>query len=159
MAMPFGVSIGDFVTGIDFIRSAIEALESTTGSQAQYQGLISSLTSLKDALGHVATIEATDDEKRDVDEIIRRMRQTFSKFERKLQKYDSSLGKDQAAAKWWKSFPRKIQWQRYTKEDVRCIQDELFQYFSALQLLTEKIQMQVFRLPQRTERERTANRS
>ena len=143
MAMPFGVSVGDFVTGIEFIRSTIEALQSTTGSQAQYQGLIASLTSLKDALSHVATIEATDDEKRDVDEIIRRTRQTFSKFERRLRKYDSSLGSDQAAAKWWKNVPRKIQWQRYTKEDVRCIQDELFQHWCALQLLTAKIQMQV----------------
>ena len=40
MPVPCGVSVGAFVAGIELIHSVGEALDSSGGSKAQYQGVI-----------------------------------------------------------------------------------------------------------------------
>lgn len=142
MPIPFGVSVGDFIAGIDFIYSLCDALESSSGSKAQYQGVVSAFKSISDGLSQLEGIEATVEEQLAVSQVIDRIKQTVVAFEVKVSKYEASLGRDHSP-KWWKSFARKIQWQRYSKQDVLWFQNELLQHGSALQMIIAKIQRYV----------------
>ena len=137
MPVPFGVSVGDFVAGIDFLRSVCEAFGSTTGAKAQYEGVISSIRSLRSALERASSVETTQQERQHIDTII--IRQTFLKYECKLHKYHASLGQP-CSDKWWRSFARKIQWQRYSKQELDSIQGELAQHWTALQTALSVLQ-------------------
>lgn len=139
MPVPIGVSPGDFLSGIDFIRSICEALKDSTGSVAHYQGVVSALKSLEAAFEQLNSISATDDEKLAVDEVVDRTKQTLVRFYSKIEKYHKCFGNHRTAA-WWRSLPRKIQWQRYTSQDLSELQHELLQHHSALQMILAKIQ-------------------
>lgn len=137
--MPLSFSVGDIFSGIQFIVSVSDALASSTGPKAQYSGVIATLNSLESALNELTTIDATDDERKVVTESIDRVKETVSRFHAKLSKYSATLASN-STAKWWRTLPRKIQWQRYSKEDVSAFHDELLRHASALQLHLAKIQ-------------------
>lgn len=142
MPVPFGVSPGDFIAAIDLVHAICEALRSSTGSSEQYRGVVSALQSLKDALEQLHSINATDEEKLRIGEIVDRAKQSLLRFDGKIRKYDAALGESQTRA-WWRSLPKKIQWQRYSSDDIRCLQNELSQHSHALQVLLAKIQKYV----------------
>lgn len=139
MPVPFGVSVGDFIAGIEFIQSVCEALESATGSKAQYQGVIEALQSVRDALTQLSILQASAQEKSAVNKIIDRIKQTLLRYDAKINKYKASLGKDKTTNR-WTAISRKIQWQRYSKDDVLWFQNEIVQHLSSLQIILSKIQ-------------------
>ena len=56
MPVPFGVSVGDFIVGIEVLLDAIKSLSDTHGAQADYKELFRELNSLKTALGCIQNL-------------------------------------------------------------------------------------------------------
>lgn len=138
--MPLSFSIGDIFSGIEFLNSVRTALASSTGSKAQYNGVVATLESLETALEELNTLDAADRKRRFIVQVIDRIKETISRFDAKLSKYKATLASD-STAKWWRTLPRKIQWQRYSQQDVNALHDELLRHASALQLHLAKVQM------------------
>lgn len=107
MVFPLGVSVGDFIGGIEFICSVKEAFEETAGSQAQYQGVLSTLQSSTQALRQLNALVLTlgPEDRQNINEIIERYKQTTAVLDAKVQKFESSLGKH-APDHWWRALPR-----------------------------------------------------
>ena len=117
-----------------------EVLSNCSTAQAQYAGVKSAVLSSQTALAQVNSIEATDNETREVETIVQNIKAMFEKFESKLRKFESSLGNVKAVNR-WREVLREIQWQRYSREDVKWLQDELQHHASALQAVLTSIQM------------------
>ncbi|KAK5125232.1 hypothetical protein LTR85_000908 [Meristemomyces frigidus] len=109
MPVPFGVSVGDFIAGIEFLYSIKEALEESAGSRAQYQGVLSTLQSSQQALERLNTFAGTlGDEDRDaVNDIVERYKRTTAVLASKIQRFENALGKGAPDA-WWKALPKKV---------------------------------------------------
>ena len=137
--MAIGFSVGDIFAGIEFVRSTIDALSGSTGSKAQYEGVIGTLTSFEAALSQLATFEADAAEKQFIQDIVDRITATISRCAEKICKYELQLGAA-SAAKPWRSVLRKVQWQQYTKNDVKSFHAELLLHASALHLGLARIQ-------------------
>jgi hypothetical protein len=139
MPFPIGVSPTDFVGGAEFVHSVYQALKSSTGSKSQYAGVLSALKNLEYALSTIEAIGVTGPEQQSVEEAVEQIKACVSRFHAKIEKYEPSLG-SKSTDKWWRSLPRKIQWQRYSLGDVKYFRDELSQHALPLQLLLAKMQ-------------------
>jgi hypothetical protein len=53
MAVPFSFSVGDFISGIDALVTAIKAVRDVGGSSTQYQALASELETLQTGLSSI----------------------------------------------------------------------------------------------------------
>ena len=130
MPIPFGVSVGDFIASIEAAHELISCLKDNPGSQAQCRRVSAALNALQLALVQVEHT-ATDSNRHVVICIIDGCETTITRFSGKLKKYEGSLG-SQTSTSGLKAQLRKIQWQRYGKEDVRALQDEVQAHVSAL---------------------------
>ena len=131
--MPIALSVGDIFAGIQLFGSINDALASSTGSQAQYNGVLGTLQSLESALTSLQPVATDCIESQLIGDIIGRIKETLARFHAKLSKYSATLGPG-SKAKWWRSLPRKIQWQHYSAQDVQSFHSELLSHASALQL-------------------------
>ena len=77
-----------------------EVLSNCSTAQAQYAGVKSAVLSSQTALAQVNSIEATDNETREVETIVQNIKAMFEKFESKLRKFESSLGNVKAVNRW-----------------------------------------------------------
>lgn len=95
MPIPFGVSVGDFIAGIELMHDIISCLEDSAGSRARYGGVIAALKSLESSLHHakIANVQSVD--KLCISEIVTRSEETIKRFAGKIQKYDRTLGSTQ----------------------------------------------------------------
>ncbi|KAK5125210.1 hypothetical protein LTR85_000886 [Meristemomyces frigidus] len=139
MPVPFGISVGDFISGVEFIQAVIQAVEETTGSRAQYRSVTACLQSSKEVLTQLDELNVPKEDKVAISKIVQRYEDTTFEFASKIGKYDKSLGGG-VSRKWWRSLPKKIQWQRYSEKDVRWYEGQLHQHASSLQILLAKIQ-------------------
>jgi hypothetical protein len=60
MAVPFGFSAGDFVSGLGLLKKAVEALRDTDGASAQFQSTILELESIAAVIHKLQLFQATD---------------------------------------------------------------------------------------------------
>ncbi|KAK3677271.1 hypothetical protein LTR78_002809 [Recurvomyces mirabilis] len=139
MPVPFGVSVGDFVSGIQFIYSIIEAADATTGSVAQYQDVLAALQSSQDALQHLQTLSPTGPNKQAVTAILDRYRKTVIAFGLAISGYEKSFTSN-PAKKWWRCLPKKVKWQRASIEKVQLFRSELHEHTQALLLISHCIE-------------------
>jgi hypothetical protein len=132
MAVPFGVSVGDFIAGIKLFRGAIKALDDAGGARADYTELRRCLSVLETALDaasrfttplHQAAIKpiATDCKACIVDFLV------------KVAKFDMLNEKPTSPNK-LRSGLRKVQWSLCEKEKVLEFRRRLNMHVSALQL-------------------------
>jgi len=146
MAVPFGVSIGDFITLGDVAYRVILALQQTRGSCADFRNLISSLSSLNRCLqttsavflshsfNHGAGMDRPDDAVVNgiVHEIVC-VRKLLENFLISTRKYTESLLPEQlrrrAKGEW-----RKITWSLCRTADVCQLQRDLQLHLQAFHL-------------------------
>ncbi|CAJ2504295.1 Uu.00g116890.m01.CDS01 [Anthostomella pinea] len=134
MPVPFGVSVGDFIGGIEFICSIKDAVEASAGSRAQYHGVLATIQSSQETLTHLNELDVTPRAEEPRKCHRRRYRHSIVTLASKIQKYDKGLSKSRADD-WWRALPRKIQWQRSSREHVLWFQSELQQHATSLQLV------------------------
>ena len=136
MVFPFGVSVGDFIAGIELIRKALNALEDSTGSSAEYKGIVRTFKSLEEALKQATDLGASEHQAA-LREASARCAETIQEFLEKIHKFEPSLKNGGSGMKWNDRF-RKIQWSLYSKEDVRRSQAELQGHTASIQILLLK---------------------
>ena len=130
--MSFGFSIGDFIAISGLIRTLVDALDSDTGSKAQYSRLSNELKSLhsaflvvqdvvqklrRDEKSHASTINAATSE-------IECCRKLIEDFNADTKKYRESLCHDGSGRK-VKDLLRKIGYKIFKEEDVVMLKDSL----------------------------------
>lgn len=138
MVVPFGVSVGDFVSTLGLIRKIAAALAESHGSGAQFRKLEATLGCLERAVKRVLDTDAGDD-----DEFVARWKETtehldilVKDFHKKSAKYEPSLRLGGSSSK-WKDAMRKIQFTTI-KDDIAEFETQLLVQMGTLQLLLEE---------------------
>ncbi|KAF2432653.1 hypothetical protein EJ08DRAFT_648083 [Tothia fuscella] len=140
MVFPFGVSVGDFISGIKLICDSIQALNDAHGASSQYQQLLSSLQSLQAALLQIDSLQL-DPSMVPQQQAIRRetesCRQCVNHFLMRIDKY--RVLQISTEPRWSiasvKGAARKIQWGLFKKEDVASFQNVLSARVDSIQML------------------------
>jgi hypothetical protein len=140
MAVPFGFSVGDFISGIDALVTAIRAVRDVGGSSAQYQALGSELETLKSGLSSVLFFDL-EPENSDVYvnlcEAAASCEECIESFIEKTAKYQPWLKPDTEG---WKAVLRKIQWAFCKKKDVVEFKQQITQRICTIQLHISAVQ-------------------
>ena len=140
MPVPFGLSIGDFITFIETTATIVNALKDSTGAAKEYQGVIRELDSLKLALVDVQNVETDDPAlKAALGGVASNCQRTVQEFLDKIQKFGVSLRDSGNSRRRIKDGLRKIQWALYTKEDIRKFQMQLFSHTTSLNILVLRV--------------------
>lgn len=141
--IPFGVSVGDFISGINLIRELIKALEDSAGSSVEYRDLIRELYSLERALLEVKHLNL--DESQHTQSVALRQaavqcQQTIDEFLQKIRKFQpsSSTGGSKSP---WRDGLRKIEWALYKKDDVQKFRAQLNGHTASINILLMTLQL------------------
>jgi hypothetical protein len=146
MVFPLGVSVGDFISGIQLLRSTIKALNDARGARSNFQQLCASLESLETALALVAQLILTPDQashKKAVVDAVGRCRQCADAFVEQIDRFE--VLKFQTQSRWSLEklgiCLRKIQWSLLKKDDVDQFRADISAHTDALQMLMISFQM------------------
>jgi hypothetical protein len=129
--MVFNVSVGDFICVINLIVGILGALEQSHGAAAQFQDLMGTFESLKDALQDVETLDCNSEA---LSAALKRAELSVERFLKKIEHYQPSLQVGGTKNK-WKDAMRKIQWTLYRKDDVNAFRTEISVHLNSIQLL------------------------
>lgn len=141
--MSFGWSVGDIIAAIQLIVKITKALEDSTGSSSQYQGVITELNSLNNALVKVKNIRLEGDQQHQEIALFGaalQCRQTIDGFMQKVGKYQACLG-DGGSGSWAKDSWRKVQWSLCSQKEVDLFRASLNAHTSAISIMLHAIQM------------------
>lgn len=130
-------SFGDIITICQLVKAAVDALDESRGSAADYQALKTLLLNLAYVLFKIQALVETK-KISDPDMLTRTLEDCFAtlkSFMDKIKKYDGNLGSD-GSGNWFKDSYRKIRWPSM-KEDVTAFRDTLAVYLDMLQLLLQ----------------------
>jgi STAND-like protein len=145
MPLGFGLSVGDFIAGINLIRNLIKALEEGAGSGQEYRELIRELYSLERALVEIKQLnvdESLNIQKNAIEQAACQCQETISTFLAKLGKFHGPLslvGSGSAP----RDVLRKMQWAVYKKEDIIKFRAQIAGHTSSLLTLLATLQMYV----------------
>ncbi|KAN0111055.1 hypothetical protein V8E51_007442 [Hyaloscypha variabilis] len=157
MTVPFGFSIGDFVTGIGLIRDVIECLQASSSSTARYQSLMSELFTLERALLEVKKLAIGDEQTTPPERLALealhgalrlaavQCQDTISRLLGKVKKYDRHLSKNGSGSK-WKDALRKVQWAILTDKDLEESRAEIRGHATSITMLLTVTQLETMRL-------------
>jgi hypothetical protein len=146
MVIPFGVSVGDFISGLNFVRELIKALKDSTGSRKDYCELISELESLERALIQVKDVKVDvvlQPQKDEVTKAAVQCQGTILRFLIHITKYKSSLAIGGSGNR-WRDVLRKCQW-ALKKEDVQKLRTQIQGHIASIGLGLVTLQMWVAR--------------
>ena len=129
--MVFNVSVGDFICLINLIVEILGALEQSHGAAAQFQDLMGTFESLKDALSDVESFDCNSEA---LSAALKRAERSVERFLKKVEKYQPSLEVGGSKNK-WKDTRLKIQWALYRKDDVNEFRAEISMHLYSIQLL------------------------
>jgi hypothetical protein len=85
---------------------------------SDYEGLVAALDRTEKSLRHLALIEVDDDHKPALQSILLAYEKSFVEFDKKTRTYDRSLGKAKRSPKWWQELPRKMKWEKCTRNEI-----------------------------------------
>jgi hypothetical protein len=132
MTVPFGISVGDFIAGINLLRDAIKALDDAGGARADYTELRKCLGALETAL-NAASRFTTPLHQAAIQPIAADCKACIVNFLVKVAKFDLLNGEPTSPNK-LRSGLRKVQWSLCEKEKVVEFRRHLNMHISALQL-------------------------
>jgi hypothetical protein len=157
MTVPFGFSVGDFVTGIGLVRNIIDALQTSSSSRGRYQGLLSELFTLERALLEVKKLsfddeQVTEAKKLDVEALLGALHRTavqcqdsIDKLFANVRKHEGHLTVNGSGSK-WKDALRKLQWSLLTDKDLEESRAEIRGHSSSITMLITIVQLYVCRI-------------
>ena len=144
--VPFGLSVGDFIAGINLLIDAIHSLSDTNGAQADYEGLGRQLSNLKNGFECIEGLNLDDTQIAQVSAVVTVLsdcRLCIDDFTKRNSKFKSleipCEGKWTLAA--LKRQGRKVQWALWKKADVAKFQASIQLHSEAVQMLLASIQM------------------
>jgi hypothetical protein len=140
MAVPFGFSVGDFISGIDALVTVIKAVRDVGGSSTQYQALASEFETLKTGLSSILLFDLepqTSDVYKNLCEAAASCEDCIESFIKRIAKYQPWLKPDTEG---WKAVLRKIQWAFCKKKDVVEFKQQITQRLCTIQLHISAVQ-------------------
>ncbi|KAF1957422.1 hypothetical protein CC80DRAFT_592691 [Byssothecium circinans] len=145
MAGPaFGFSFGDFIVGITLVKDLIKSLDDTAGARPAYQGLISDLLGLEEALTNVRNLDvvpALAAQKIALEHIASLCQESIDKFLSKNAKFKATLGvQAPPAASRWRTPLHKIQWALFREDAVNALRAEITGHTTTINLILNTIQ-------------------
>lgn len=151
MPVAFGFSVGDFITGIVLVNDLIKALNDSTGSSAEYRGLISELHNLKRALELLQDlrIEVSQRAQRTaLEQVAVQCQKTIEDFVKRTAKFELALGNaqsqpDAVLISKWRAGLKKAQWALNKKDEVSRVRAEIMGHTMTLNALMSTIHLGV----------------
>ena len=143
MALAFGFSTGDTITGIGLIKDLITAIQDSKGSSREYLEVISELWGLESALLEVKKLPFRDEQHQQqavLREAVVRCRTCIDDFLTTITKYHSHLRLD-GSQRPWQDAIRKMQWRLSKKEDIERFRSAIVFHTQALQILLVTTQL------------------
>jgi hypothetical protein len=138
--IPFGFSVGDFISGIVLIKNSIDALKDTKGATKEYQELKRGLTGLEHGLNAIIglDLDSTDQNHSAIEQAVRSCQLCIDTFLKNNCKYDglTTDRTQELSLEALKTNLRKIRW-------AVCKKEDLAKFRSELQMHSEAIQMQL----------------
>jgi len=137
MALAFGFSAGDIITGISLVKDLITAIQDSKGSSKEYLELISELRGLESALLEVKKLPFRSEQHQQqavLREAVVRCRTCIDDFLTTMTKYHSHLRLD-GSQRPWQDAIRKIQWRLTKKEDIERFRSAIVFHTQTLQIL------------------------
>ena len=155
MAVGFGFSASDFVAGVLLLKDLIKALDSVSGSSAEFQALCVEFRSLERALELTSAL-ASDSwapaQREAIEHCIRICLSIIQAFLARATKFDVALGQPSGASQQglsnvppWKVALRKIQWAFLKKDDVIRVRLEISAQTAILNTLLNQTQLKFSR--------------
>jgi hypothetical protein len=146
MVLPFGVSVGDFIAGIQLLCEGLQALNDASGASYDHNQLHLTLKTLASALSKVEGLAlncAQTAQQQAIEEAVGELREFMSAFLVSIEKYNI-IGKNPTASDpkpKVKRAMRKLQWSLFKKEDIAKFQKTVAGHVNNLQLLLGPLQM------------------
>ena len=136
MAIGFGFSVSDLVTGLSLIRDSVEAVRGKKSAPADYAALVSEIDCLRDGLEAIKDLDleqhGNEKQKAAVQRATTACQQCIDDFFARLSKYQPHLREGVSG---WLSSYRKIQWAVCRKEDVARFRSQLERHSSSINML------------------------
>ena len=141
MVVPFGVSVGDFITTIALIHRIYRDLGDTHGAASHYRAVKAMLDFLESVSKHLLAINCDDDAlTTDLQHATEQFKASIDRFLGKIQKFHPSLKDGGSPDKVMGAF-HKIQWTVFHKNDVHDFQAEISGTASGIQIILLKAQL------------------
>jgi hypothetical protein len=140
MAVPFSFSVGDFISGIDALVTAIKAVRDVGGSSTQYQALASELETLQTGLSSITFFDLepqSSDVYMNLCEAAASCEECIKSFVKTIAKYQIFLKPN---SKGWKANLRKIDWAFCKEKDVVEFRQQVTQRICTIQLHISAVQ-------------------
>lgn len=136
MAVGFGFSMGDLVTGLQVIKDSIAAVKDGKGASAHYAGLLTEIECLQDALEGIEELRldlnGSAKQRGAIDRAVAACRKCIDDFIASIVKYQPHL---QLNTSGWVSNYRKIKWAVCRKDDVTEFRAQLERHASTIHML------------------------
>ncbi|KAH6971116.1 hypothetical protein BKA56DRAFT_132382 [Ilyonectria sp. MPI-CAGE-AT-0026] len=138
VAVPFGVSVGDFLAVGKLIWQVTIELRENGEAAPEYQSLLIEPEALNRALRQLHALRPAKHELRHLISIqatALACQKPLQDFLAKISKFDSRLGAFNAAKNGWKGLPRRMQFRTMFREDVKQLRSALASHVATINLL------------------------
>lgn len=136
MAVGFGFSMGDLVTGLQVIKDSIAAVKDGKGASAHYAGLLTEIECLQHALEGIEELRldlnGSAKQRGAINRAVAACRKCIDEFIASIAKYQPHL---QLNTSGWVSNYRKIKWAVCRKDDVTEFRAQLERHASTINML------------------------
>jgi hypothetical protein len=139
----FGFSAGDFINGINLIKTLIEALHESRGSSQEFLEVINELYSLERALLEVKTMQFSGKESVQHAAILQAValcRSSVDKFVAGISKYQPHL-RIGGSSEYCLGILRKVQWRLYKRDELIRFRSEIAFHVQSIKLLMLHVEM------------------
>ena len=145
MSLGFGLSAGDFIAALNFIKDVVDALRESGSAGAEYRELMGELYSLETALLEVKRLDIDATQHAQLvalQQAASQCQRTIDDFWQKLRKFHSHLRAEGSTSR-TKDGWRKVQWALCKKEDLVRIKAQLRGHTGRINVLLMTMQMSV----------------
>lgn len=136
MAVGFGFSVGDLVTGLKLIKDSIEAVKDTKGASVDYAELLTEVNCLRDGFEAIDDLQldrnGSAKQKTAIHRAIAACQKCIDDFLLSISKYQPHLN---STASGLTSNYRKIKWALCRKDDVATFRAQLERHTSSINML------------------------
>ena len=142
----FGISVGDFIAGINTLIDIVHSLSDTNGAQADYKELRRELQSLKSGLDGIVTLSPDASQKTEFSDLIAAVENYRACVESFVQRNIKFKSLEGIPEKMWslttlKKRGRGVQWAIWKKDDVERFRDQVQIHTGAIGMLLSILQV------------------
>lgn len=135
MAVPFGFSVGDFISTLNLVRNIVTALQDSRGAVVEFRGITATLTGLEQSLQQLRGLGVGDSE---INSSLRdangQFQETIDNFVDKVLSYETSLRPGGSGHRFKDAF-KKVQWTLTQQGHLEAFQGQILRHGTSIQIL------------------------